>query len=50
MNPKCPQCGGGSVWAGSNRYLCEGGCTAVGPMRVVFLALVAECKKRFVRV
>lgn len=49
MNPKCPQCGGDSVWAGLNRYLCEGGCSAVGPMRPLFLAVVSECKKRFVR-
>ena len=49
LNPKCFQCGNDSVWAGENRYLCENGCTAFGPHKALFLAVVAECRKKFVR-
>jgi len=49
MNPKCFQCGSDSVWAGENRYLCSNACSSFGPHKAFFLAVVAECRKRFVR-
>ena len=48
-NLKCFNCGSESVWAGENRYLCSSGCSALGPHRGLFLAVVEECRKRFKR-
>ena len=49
LNPKCPNCGKETVWAGINRYFCENGCTAVGGFRPVFMAVVDGCKSKFKR-